>query len=121
MVIHLWQYSHKNAASLFLLHTHKSSILCYNDPVLQKYNVLMHCNYLQDIEKQMIFLTEPAPQYKDSFLEGLYEFQQEGRMLNYNPQRIQKDFTSFLGHLQIHKDRSKTSPHLVPTTEYWLI
>jgi predicted acetyltransferase len=69
----------------------------------------------------MIFLTEPAPQYKDSFLEGLHEFQQEGRMLNYNPQRIQKDFNSLLRHIQIHKDRSKISPHLVPTTEYWLI
>ncbi len=69
----------------------------------------------------MIFLTEPASQYKDSFLEGLHEFQQEGRMLNYDPQRIQKDFNSFLRHLQIHKDRSKISPNLVPTSEYWLI
>ena len=69
----------------------------------------------------MIFLTEPAPQYKDSFLEGLHEFQQEGRMLNYDPQRIQKDFNSLLRHLQIQKDRNKISPNLVPTTEYWLI
>ena len=69
----------------------------------------------------MIFLTEPLPQYKNSFLEGLREFQQEGRMLNYNSQRIQKDFNSFLRHLQIQKDRDKISPNLVPTTQYWLI
>jgi predicted acetyltransferase len=69
----------------------------------------------------MIFLSEPAPQYKDSFLEGLREFQEEGRMLNYDSQRIQKDFNSFLRHIQIQKDRNKISPHLVPTTEYWLI
>ena len=69
----------------------------------------------------MIFLTEPATQYKDSFLEGLREFQQEGRMLNHDPQRIQKDFNIFLRYLQIHKDRNKISPNLVPTTEYWLI
>lgn len=42
-------------------------------------------------------------------------------MLNYDPQRIQKDFNSFLRHIQIQKDRNKISPHLVPTTEYWLI
>jgi len=69
----------------------------------------------------MIFLIEPAPQYKESFLEGLYEFQGEGRMLNYDPQRIQKDFNTFLRHIQIYKDRNKISPNLVPTTEYWLI
>jgi len=69
----------------------------------------------------MIFLTEPVPQYKESFLEGLREFQEEGRMLNYNLQRIQKDFESFLRHTQIQKDRNKISPRLVPTTEYWLI
>lgn len=69
----------------------------------------------------MIFLTEPATQYQESFLEGLREFQEEGRMLNYNLQRIQKDFDSFLHHTQIQKDRNKISPHLVPTTEYWLI
>jgi predicted acetyltransferase len=69
----------------------------------------------------MIFLTEPAPQYKESFLEGLREFQEEGRMLNYDPQRIQKDFNSFLRHIQTQKDRNKISSHLVPATEYWLI
>src|SRR5215469_1111001 len=69
----------------------------------------------------MIFLTEPAPQYKDSFLEGLREFQEEGLMLSYDSQRIQRDFNSFLRHLQIQKERDKIPPHLVPTTEYWLI
>ena len=69
----------------------------------------------------MIFLTEPAAEYKESFLTGLYEFQQEGRMLNYQPELIQTDFPKFLHHLQLRQDRTKLPPYLVPSTEYWLI
>ncbi len=69
----------------------------------------------------MLFLTEPAPQYKKSFLEGIHEFQREGLLLEYDIQRIDRDFATFLNNVQFRKDRTKLPPHLVPSTDYWLI
>jgi predicted acetyltransferase len=69
----------------------------------------------------MIFLTEPSEQYKDSFLEGVREFQREGRLLHYNILRITNNFEGFL-----HQERKLQRPYtikpgFVPHTNFWLI
>ena len=69
----------------------------------------------------MLFLTEPTLQYKESFLEGLREFQQEGLLTEYDVRSLSRDFSRFLRHVQNEKDRSKIPPHHVPATRYWLI
>jgi predicted acetyltransferase len=69
----------------------------------------------------MIFLTEPHAQYKDSFIEGLHEFQQEGRMQQYNLEQTRTDFAGFVRGLHTHKNAASLPPHLVPWTDFWLI
>ncbi len=69
----------------------------------------------------MIFLSKPDVIYKESFIEGVREFQQEGRMLNYPIRSMQDDFTAFLRRLAEQEDRTKLSPDRVPSTEFWLI
>lgn len=69
----------------------------------------------------MIFLTEPDSKYQDSFLAGLREFHQEGRMLQYRIQNVSEDFERFLYHLRTQQDRTKLPPHIVPQSHFWLI
>ncbi len=69
----------------------------------------------------MIFLTEPDIKYQDSFLVGLREFHQEGRMLQYDFQIISEDFERFLYHLKTQQDRTKLPPYIVPQSHFWLI
>jgi predicted acetyltransferase len=70
----------------------------------------------------MGFLTEPIAEYKDSFLEGVQEFQREGRMLNYDIQHIKNDFPNFLRQNQALQDPAKLSaPDLVPSSNFWFI
>jgi predicted acetyltransferase len=68
-----------------------------------------------------IFLTEPSEQYKDSFLEGVREFQREGRLLNYNIPRIASNFESFLLQERKHQRPYTIKPGFVPYTTFWLI
>ncbi len=69
----------------------------------------------------MLFLTVPAVQYKDTFLQGLREIQREGRWLQYNPQRVRADFTHFVQQALDQQDSTKISPDRVPSTTFWLI
>ena len=69
----------------------------------------------------MIFLTHPSPKYKQTFLEGVREFQREGRLHFYNIRRISDDFEEFLQQVLDQKDQKKTTPYRVPTTDFWLI
>lgn len=69
----------------------------------------------------MLFLTAPAIQYKDTFLQGLREIQREGRWLQYNPQRARADFPYFVQQMLDQQDRMKISPDRMPSTTFWLI
>src|SRR5688500_4779673 len=69
----------------------------------------------------MIFLSEPDVRYKESFLEGLREFHQEGRMLQHDQHKLANDFVSFLQRLHAAKEHSSMAPARVPSSEFWLI
>jgi predicted acetyltransferase len=69
----------------------------------------------------MIFLTEPGIKYQRSFLTGLREFHQEGRMLQYNLQVVSNDFESFLYHLRAQQDPAKLPPHSISQSHFWLV
>ncbi len=69
----------------------------------------------------MLFLAEPSHAYKESFLEGVREFQVEGRALFLDLNSLAADFAAYLQYLQDQKDRSKLPSHLVPASEFWLI
>ncbi|GCE13814.1 GNAT family N-acetyltransferase [Tengunoibacter tsumagoiensis] len=69
----------------------------------------------------MLILSEPSEQYKQSFLVGLLEFQAEGRMLEYNFQRVSSDFRHFLQQFQGRRDPRLFSPQRVQATDFWLI
>jgi predicted acetyltransferase len=73
-------------------------------------------------EKQsMTFLTEPSSKYLETFLAGLREFHQEGRMLQYNFQVVSQDFERFLHSLRAQQDQTKFVPHGIPQRHFWLI
>ena len=69
----------------------------------------------------MLFLTEPNIKYQSSFLAGLREFHQEGRMLQYNWQVVSSDFESFLYHLRAQQDPAKLLPYRIPQSHFWLV
>jgi predicted acetyltransferase len=69
----------------------------------------------------MLFLVEPAVEYKETFLEGLREFQREGLLLQYDLPSITRDFESFLRRVRNEKDKTKLRPDAIPATTYWLI
>jgi predicted acetyltransferase len=69
----------------------------------------------------MIFLTEPNIKYQETFMSGLHEFHQEGRMLQYNLRLIGQDFERFLYHLKTQQDRAKLAPYVIPQSHFWLI
>lgn len=69
----------------------------------------------------MIFLTEPHSRYQESFLAGLREFQQEGRMLQYRIQNVREDFERFLYYLKAQEDRTKLPAHNIAQSHFWLI
>ena len=69
----------------------------------------------------MTFLTRPSTHYKESYLQALREFQQEGRYLNYNLKRITENFDLFIQHIYAQEARDKTAPDRVPNADFWLI
>ena len=69
----------------------------------------------------MCFLTEPASQYKDQFIDAVREFQGEGRLLDYDVQRLNHNFANFLHRLQNQRVSSQMPPDHVPATDFWLI
>ncbi|GCF07811.1 GNAT family N-acetyltransferase [Dictyobacter arantiisoli] len=71
----------------------------------------------------MLFLTEPQTQYKESFLEALQEFQQEGVFLQYNRNYLMSNFDSFVEQMRktAFAPHSSLPPNYVPYTSYWLI
>ncbi|QBD81537.1 GNAT family N-acetyltransferase [Ktedonosporobacter rubrisoli] len=69
----------------------------------------------------MPFLTEPCAEYKEQFIEGIREFQREGKQLHYDIQRISTDFEAFLRATREQQEHVRIGPNRVPTTEMWLI
>jgi len=69
----------------------------------------------------MLFLVEPTLEYKDSFLAGLCEFQQEGLLRQYDLQQLTTNFDAFLKRVHNEKDKTKLRPDAIPSTTYWLI
>jgi predicted acetyltransferase len=64
-----------------------------------------------------VTLELPDKQYKDSFIEALEEFQQEGKYTYLNKDQMTTDFEAFIA--EIPEIRMKINH--VPETEYWLI
>lgn len=69
----------------------------------------------------MSILTEPALQYKDSFLQSLHEFHDEGQLLQYDVQRLTRNFEEFLQHIHNQQHPQTVQPDFVPHTSFWLI
>ena len=69
----------------------------------------------------MLFLTEPSPVYKDSFIEGTRESQAEGLELFFNLDKVSKNFEAFLQRLRNASKRAKITADRVPMSDFWLI
>lgn len=69
----------------------------------------------------MSFLTRPTTHYKESYLQALREFQQEGRYTNYDLKRIEAEFDLYIQHIYAQEERDKTAPDRVPNADFWLI
>ncbi len=69
----------------------------------------------------MSFLIEPTAQYKDQIIDAVQEFQSEGRLLDYDVQRLRRNFANYLSNTQNQKDPLRIGPGRVPTTDFWLI
>jgi len=44
----------------------------------------------------MLYLVKPSALYKDTFMEGLKEFHNEGRNLKYNAEELKHNFNTFI-------------------------
>jgi predicted acetyltransferase len=69
----------------------------------------------------MSFLIEPTAQYKDQIIDAVQEFQSEGRLLDYDVQRLRRNFANYLRNTQNQKDPLRIGPGRVSTTDFWLI
>jgi predicted acetyltransferase len=69
----------------------------------------------------MLFLAEPSLTYRESFIQSVREFQDDGRQLHFDLNSIASDFGAFVLELHDKKDRSKLKPGRVPSSEFWLI
>lgn len=83
-------------------------------------NIWLNLPVTEKENKNMLELIELSAPYKESFLEGLREFQADGQLLYLNLESISADFDAFVRNLQDHKDRAKIPPERVPDTDYWL-
>ncbi len=65
------------------------------------------------------FLIRPSLQFKDSFIEGTYEYIRENLGVSWNPHILEERFPEYLEALQ----SAETEPLAgdVPTSNYWLI
>jgi predicted acetyltransferase len=87
-----------------------------------KFDGIIHwCIGRRGYEDTMLFLTEPSARYRESFLEGLREFQREGIMLEYSVSRLSTDFDIYLRSVRADAERRFFPPDYVPSTRFWLI
>ncbi|GCE27298.1 acetyltransferase [Dictyobacter alpinus] len=69
----------------------------------------------------MLFLIEPTVRYKESFLEGLREFQDEGSFLQEDLRALSTHFEEYVRRLTTQYQRASFPPDYVPATRYWLV
>jgi len=68
-----------------------------------------------------LFLTDPFPLYRESFLAGLAEDQAEGRKLDLNLEEITTDFEGYIRQILQKRNLAYVPPGRVPETTLWLI
>ncbi len=69
----------------------------------------------------MCFLIEPALQYKESYLQAMQEFQDEGTYRIYNLQRVAEHFEEYLTLIKQAQASDVDTPGRVPSADFWLI
>ncbi len=69
----------------------------------------------------MAYLAKPSIKYKRSYLEGLKEFQDEGREAEYNYKEVKSDFENFVLKLNNQTKGIGLPEGWVPATHFWLI
>ena len=69
----------------------------------------------------MSFLIEPSSQFKDQIIDAVQELQSEGRLLDYDVQRLRRNFASYLRMAQNQKDPLRIGPGRVPVSDFWLV
>lgn len=66
-------------------------------------------------------LVKPSTKYKESYLQAVAEFQQEGRYLEHYKAELEKHFPSFVQML-LHQEKGRDLPKgYVAASTYWLI
>lgn len=69
----------------------------------------------------MVFLSLPDVQYRETFLDGLYEYHMENRHLDMDAGLIRRDFAGFVRGLLAKAEETRLPHGWVPSTELWLI
>lgn len=69
----------------------------------------------------MLQLVQPSKKYKESFLQGLEEFQAEGNELSYNLRQIKNDFEAFIQTFAENSVRDVPRNKRVPDSLFWLV
>lgn len=69
----------------------------------------------------MVFVTLPNVRYRETFLDGLVEYQSEGRHLDMDLRLLRRDFAGFVRGVNARADASRVPRGWVPSTELWLI
>jgi len=69
----------------------------------------------------MIYLVKPSTLYKDTFMEGLKEFHNEGRNLKYNAEELNDNFNAFIQSLWNKENEKKLEEGRVKESVFWLI
>lgn len=66
-------------------------------------------------------LASPSLRYKESYLDALREFQEEGRDLDINAGDLEKNFKQFIRDLAEEAEGNNLKEGRVPQTTYWAI
>lgn len=69
----------------------------------------------------MIKLVTPSTRYKESYLESLKEFQQEGRDSDISVDNLNTDFDSYVNLLKGYKEGIELPEGYVPESKFWLV
>lgn len=66
-------------------------------------------------------LVLPSTEYKDSYLKALEEYHQEERYLDFNLDKLQADFSSFVTLLKGFAKGLNLPEGFIPETKFWLV
>lgn len=69
----------------------------------------------------MARLVRPSQRYRESYLQALQEFHEEGLYLHLDYETIAADFADFVRELLQKEDPAKVTPGRVPDSVYWLV